>query len=369
MEIAAVEQRLHQDGNAADLEQVLGDVAPAGLQVGDIGGALEHFGDVVQIELDPALMRDGRQVQAGIGRTAGGGDDHAGVFQRLAGDDVARTDVALDQLHHGAAGRFGIGVAALIGSRSAGRTGQRQAHRFGDAGHRVGGELAAAGSGRRTGDAFQLVQVLAAHLAGAVGADRLEHVLNGDVPALVPAGQDRAAIHEDAGHVEADHRHHHAGQRLVAAGQTDQTVVAVAAHRHFDRIGDHFAADQRRLHAGMAHGDAVGDGDGGELARRAATGLDAHLDGLGLAVERDIAGSRLVPAGRDADEGLRDLFLGHPHGVVIGAVRRPLGSNGDMPARQVGFVPSGGFVIAIGHDQLPPVAFWSAGGRTCCAGT
>jgi hypothetical protein len=33
----------------------------------------------------------------------------------------------------------------------------------------------------------------------------------------------------------------------------------------------------------MAHGDAVGHGDGGEFARRAAAGLDAQLDGLRLA--------------------------------------------------------------------------------------
>ena len=78
-------------------------------------------------------------------------------------------------------------------------------------------------------------------------------------------------------HVEAQHRHHHAGQRLVAAGEADQRVVAVAADRQLDRVGDDVARGERGLHALVAHGDAVGDGDGGELARRAAAGLHALL--------------------------------------------------------------------------------------------
>ena len=46
----------------------------------------------------------------------------------------------------------------------------------------------------------------------------------------------------------------------------------------------------------VAHGDAVGDGDGGEFARRAAGGGDALLDRLRLALQRDVARRRLVPA-------------------------------------------------------------------------
>jgi hypothetical protein len=101
-------------------------------------------------------------------------------------------------------------------------------------------------------------------------ADRLEHILHGDLAAAIAAGQDRTAIDEDRRHVEAHHGHHHAGQRLVAAGQPNQRVVAMAAHGELDRIGDDLARHQRRLHALVAHGDAVGDGDGAEFARRAA---------------------------------------------------------------------------------------------------
>ena len=91
---AVVEQRLHQQRHAASLEHVLGDIAAARFQVGDIGCPLEDLGDVEQVELDAAFVGDRRQMQRRVGRAAGGGDDGRGILQRLAGDDVARADVA-----------------------------------------------------------------------------------------------------------------------------------------------------------------------------------------------------------------------------------------------------------------------------------
>ena len=93
MQMAMVEQRLHQQRNAASLEHVLGDITAARLQIGDIGCSFEDLGDVEQVELDAAFMRNGRQMQRGIGRAAGGRHHRGGVLQRLAGDDVARPDV------------------------------------------------------------------------------------------------------------------------------------------------------------------------------------------------------------------------------------------------------------------------------------
>ncbi len=101
-------------------------------------------------------------------------------------------------------------------------------------------------------------------------ADHLEHVDDGDVLVVEAAGQDRPAIDEDRRDVEAQHRHHHARQRLVAPGEADQRVVAMAAHAELDRIGDDLAADQRGFHPLMPHRDAVGDGDRVEAARHAA---------------------------------------------------------------------------------------------------
>ena len=206
------------------------------------------------------------------------------------------------------------------------------------------------------------------HPAGGVPADRLEHVDHGHVAAVEAAGQDRAAVHEHARHIQPQHRHHHAGQRLVAAGQPDQRVVAVAAHGQLHAVGDQVARDQRRLHALVAHGDAVGHRDGGELARRAAGLGDALLHRLRLAAERDVAGRRLVPAGGDADEGLVDLVLGQAHRVVVAAMRRAVRPHGHVAGRQLRLVPApgqhgrflpfvdppGGYRVAAAHATANP---------------
>src|SRR6476660_8099319 len=108
----------------------------------------------------------------------------------------------------------------------------------------------------------------------------------------------------------------------------------MAAHGEFDAVGDNLPRRQRGLHAGMAHGDAVGDSNGAEFARGgAARGNDA-LDDLRLAHKRDIAGRRLVPAGGNPDERLVDLLGGQTHRVVKGAMWRTLRAFGGVPARQ-----------------------------------
>jgi hypothetical protein len=66
-----------------------------------------------------------------------------------------------------------------------------------------------------------------------------------------------------------------AGMVLSQPHSITIAVEAVAVHREFDRIGDPVARHQRGAHAGRAHRDAVGDGDGVEFDRGAAVGLDA----------------------------------------------------------------------------------------------
>ena len=228
---AVVEQRLHEQRHAARLEHVLGNVLSARLHVGDVRRLLEDFGDVEEVEFNAALVRHGRQVQRAVGGAAGGSDDGRGILQRLAGDDVARADVAGEQFHHHLAGGHTEAVADFVGSGSARRIGEREADRLGDASHCVGRELAATSASRRARDLFEQLQIFVGHLADRVQADGLEDVDDGHVPALEGAGQDRAAVDENRRHVKAQHRHHHAGQRLVAAGHADQCIVRVAAHR------------------------------------------------------------------------------------------------------------------------------------------
>jgi hypothetical protein len=67
------------------------------------------------------------------------------------------------------------------------------------------------------------------------------------------------------------------GSDLSQPARPHDRVIAMAAHGQFDRVGDGFARGQRRAHALVPHGDAVGHGDRGEFARRAVGGLTPSL--------------------------------------------------------------------------------------------
>ncbi len=72
--------------------------------------------------------------------------------------------------------------------------------------------------------------------------------------------------------------------------------------------------DEREVHPLVAHRDAVRDGDRAELERVAAAGVDAVLDRLGEAVEREVARRDLVPRARDADLRLGEVVVAEAHG-------------------------------------------------------
>ena len=143
VEVAALEQRLHQNRHAADLVHILGDVFAARFHVGDIGRLAEDVGDVLQGEVDSGLVGDRRQVQRGIGRAARAATtsrrSRAPFWSRCRAGGCPSRSAASPP-----ARGFGVGVAAIVGRRRSGRTGQRQADRLRYAGHGVGGELAAA---------------------------------------------------------------------------------------------------------------------------------------------------------------------------------------------------------------------------------
>src|SRR5882757_1564974 len=90
VKVSMVEQCLHQKRYATNLEHVFGNITTARLQIRDIWCLFEDFGDVEQVELDAAFMRNRRQMQPGIGRAAGRGYHRGCVFQRFPGDDGAR---------------------------------------------------------------------------------------------------------------------------------------------------------------------------------------------------------------------------------------------------------------------------------------
>jgi hypothetical protein len=128
-----------------------------------------------------------------------------------------------------------------------------------------------------------------------VRTHRFEH--RGDVQSTVtdPPWENRAAIEEHAGQVQPSRCHEHAGERFVAPGQGHHAIEALGVHHRLHRVSDDLAADQRRTHALMTHGDAIGHRDGHEFEGKAARIAHAGLRPLGQASQGKIARGDFVP--------------------------------------------------------------------------
>ena len=243
-------------------------------------------------------------------------------------------------------------VLVVVFGRDHRRAAGADPQRLEGAGHRVGGELAAAGAGAGTGDALELVQFLVAHVAGVVGADRLEDVEDGDVAAVPVSGGDRAAVEHHRGDVEPGQRHRAAGDRLVAGAEGDDRVELVAAGHQLDRVGDHLAADQRGLHPLGAHRHPVGDGDRVELHRRAAGGADALFDVLGETAQVEVAGHRLGPGVGDPDRRPAERLVVEADPLHVGARVGAVGPVEDGRGARAGELGLGAPFVLMGGNLL-----------------
>src|SRR5205807_1531744 len=127
--------------------------------------------ELVDVELNTGFLGEGEQVEDGVGGAAG--RHHAGdrVVQRLLGDDLAREHPLAEQVHHHAASlerdlRFlSVGRGHVVEAH------RRDAEHLERGGHRVGGELSAAGALARTGRALDGVELVGTDLSGVARAD------------------------------------------------------------------------------------------------------------------------------------------------------------------------------------------------------
>ncbi|KAG1239542.1 hypothetical protein G6F68_018534 [Rhizopus microsporus] len=146
MQEPGVEQQLHDLRNAACAMQVGRDIFTRRLQVAQHGDALADAFEVVNGPRHFGGMRDGEEMQHGVGGTAGGHDDRNGVFDGCARDDVARPQVAPDRIdeHPRRLGGRDHLFIVFIGHRAGIR--QAHAHGFERGAHRVGRVHAAPGA-------------------------------------------------------------------------------------------------------------------------------------------------------------------------------------------------------------------------------
>ena len=293
------------------------------------------------------LVREGQQVEHAVGRSAGCRHRCDRVVDRGPRHDLGRSRPVVHELHHQLAGTGRRRFLGGIGGGDPVQAAWADAEELERGAHRVGRELAAARTRPRARGVLDLAQLLEADLPGPIRADRLEHRHHRRV--ALPshhAGVDGAVVEDQPRQVEPRQRHGRAGQGLVAADQADEPVEQVAARNELDRVGDHLAADQGRLHSLGAHAHAVGDGDGVELHRRAARRPDALLDLHRQVALVVVAGHRLDPGRADADDRLGEVLIGEAdgleHGPRGGSVR-PVQQDAAVLARVVG---AGG----IGHE-------------------
>ena len=339
----ALEQLAHDEAHAARVVHVRCGVAAARPHVGHDRRALGDRREVVDVELDPELVGDREQVEDAVRRAARRCDRGDAVLERLPRDEGRRPCIAPDEVHHQLARpASGLVLGGVLG-RNPVQPARRQADELHHRAHRVGGVLAAARAGPGTRHVLDLVQLVERDLARAIRADGLVDRDDRGVPdALVRARVDRAVVEDEARHVEPAEGHRGGRDRLVTADEADDAVEQVAADDELDRVGDHLAADQRRLHPLGAHRDAVAHGDGVELHRRAARRPDALLDELREPPLVVVAGHRLDPRRRHADERLGEVVVGEAD-----RLQHRAGAGAIGPVRQGGGVALGGIARTV----------------------
>ncbi len=253
-EQAARDHALGDERGATGGIEIGGGVLAARHHVADERGALRDDIEIVDRQRDVALLRQGEEVEHGIGRATAGGDTGDRVFEGVAGEDIARADAGFEQIHDeltGAAtdlhlaGIDDVALGALasfllfIGDgRGGGAAERRETDEFHRHGHGVGGVLTTARAVGRAGVILDELQFFVADLAGLARADRLIDGADGRFLHLAVdfdfAGEDGAAIDKEAGDVEAGETDGETGQGFVAGAETDDGIEHVTAADEFD---------------------------------------------------------------------------------------------------------------------------------------
>ena len=122
-------------------------------------------------------------------------------------------------------------------------------------------------------------------------------------------GKHGTARNHDGRDVEARSSHQETRHVLVAGGDEHQTVKGVGCCHGFRAVADEFTGNEGILHADVAHGQTVADGNGGEHDGNASAERHALLDGVDDFVEVHVPGHDVVLRADDADQGFADFSI------------------------------------------------------------
>ena len=92
----------------------------------------------------------------------------------------------------------------------------------------------------------------------------------------------------------------------------------------FCGIRNQISRYQGILHADVAHGDSITDGDSRNHDRGSSRHGNSHLNGLNDLIQIHMARYNLIIGTDDTDERTLHLFFRHSEGIEQGAVRRLL---------------------------------------------
>ena len=196
-----------------------------------VGGLLADLIELLQVDGQPRLVGDGRDMQGCVGGTAQRHIYGDGIMKRFCRYDVPGTDVFLHQLHDLHAGMLGELDAGGDGSGDAAVARQRHAQRFAQAVHGVGCEHAGAGAAGGAGGLLTFPQTRVVQLPRLIGTYRLEHLGQAGLFPIDMTRQHGASGAYQRRDVHADGSHQHTGHDLVAVGDQHRAVEAMGGQQ------------------------------------------------------------------------------------------------------------------------------------------
>ena len=226
-----VRQLLHNGGHAAGLVQFLHEVFARRCQMAQVGSFLADLIELLQIDGQPRLVGDGRDMQGCVGGTAQRHIYGDGIMKRFCRYDVPGTDVFLHQLHDLHAGMLGELDTSRTGCGDAAVARQRHAQRFAQAVHGVGREHTGAGTAGRTRGLLTFPQTRVVQLPRLIGTYRLKHLGQAGLLPIDMTRQHGASGAYQRRDVHADGSHQHTGHDLVAVGDQHRTVEAMGGQQ------------------------------------------------------------------------------------------------------------------------------------------
>ena len=304
-------QLIHNCIDAACLIQLLNVGTACRCQMAQVRRAGRNLVQLIQIQLQTCLMCDGKQMKNRIGRTAQCHFTFQCVVDGLFGDDITRLDVLFQQLHDLHASMLGKLDAVGINRRNRAVARQCHADCLTQAVHRVCGVHAGAGTAARAGMLLNISQLSIVNQVCLARTDCLERVGQRDILAIVMACQHRVAGADDSRDVQTSCRHDHARNDLIAVRDEYKCVKLVCLCERLNRVRNQLTGRQRKLHADVAHCNAVAYADGRNQNRRTASHTDASLDCIGNFVQIDVTRDDLTVRRNDADNRAVHFFLGH----------------------------------------------------------